>query len=206
MAIQDVYQAVLNYDRVGITDLVAREIEAGADIPAILNDGLIAAMDEVGRRFEEGSIFVPQMLVAGRAMRTGLEVLRPYLTSANITSKGTIVFGTVKGDVHDIGKNLVILMLEGAGFKVIDLGVDVDQDLFLSTAKENSTDIVAMSALLTTTMPSMERAVALIESPRYSRSWSRSAGYRTLCFSNRRRRLWGRGGWCGSLARDLIAK
>jgi 5-methyltetrahydrofolate--homocysteine methyltransferase len=163
MAIQDIYQAVLSYDHIGIVDLVGQEVEAGTDISLILNSGLIAPMDEVGARFERGDIFVPHMLVAGRAMRAGLDVLRPYMVAGGVTSRGTVVFGTVKGDIHDIGKNLVILMLEGAGFKVVDLGVDVVQDVFLSAATENRADIIAMSALLTSTMPSMERAVAFIK-------------------------------------------
>jgi 5-methyltetrahydrofolate--homocysteine methyltransferase len=163
MAIQDIYQAVLSYDHIGIVDLVGQEVEAGTDISVILNSGLIAAMDEVGARFERGDIFVPHMLVAGRAMRAGLEVLRPYMTKGDATSKGTVVFGTVKGDIHDIGKNLVILMLEGAGFKVVDLGVDVDNDVLLSALIENRADVLALSALLTSTMVSMERTVAFVK-------------------------------------------
>lgn len=163
MTVQSIYEAVLSYDHIGIVDLVGQEVEAGTDISVILNSGLIGAMDEVGARFERGDIFVPHMLVAGRAMRAGLEVLRPYLTKSDVNSKGTVVFGTVKGDIHDIGKNLVILMLEGAGFKVVDLGVDVGDDVFLSAATENRADIIAMSALLTSTMTGMERAVAFIK-------------------------------------------
>ncbi len=163
MAIQDIYQAVLSYDHIGIVDLVGQEVEAGTDISVILNSGLIAPMDEVGARFERGDIFVPHMLVAGRAMRAGLDVLRPFMVAGDVASKGTVVFGTVKGDIHDIGKNLVILMLEGAGFKVVDLGVDVGDDVFLSAAIENRADVLALSALLTSTMPSMERAVAFVK-------------------------------------------
>ena len=130
MAIQDIYEAVLSYDHIGIVDLVGQEVEAGTDISVILNSGLIAPMDEVGARFERGDIFVPHMLVAGRAMRAGLEVLRPHMAARNVKSRGTVVCGTVKGDIHDIGKNLVILMLEGAGFRVVDLGVTLPRRYF----------------------------------------------------------------------------
>jgi 5-methyltetrahydrofolate--homocysteine methyltransferase len=163
MAIEAIYQAVLNHDHLGIVDLVAREVEAGRDVTAILNHGLIAAMDEVGKRFGAGTIYIPDMLVAARAMRAGVEVLRPHLARNNVRSQGTVVMGTVKGDLHDIGKNLVIMMLEGAGFTIIDLGVDVPNEKFLTAAAENKAELVAMSALLTTTMPTMEKAVAFLK-------------------------------------------
>ncbi len=163
MAIQDIFNAVLDFEEEGMPALVQKEIDAGTDVQSVLNDGLIAAMDEVGKRFSEGELFVPEMLMAAHAMKAGLAVLRPLLADADAQPKGTIVIGTVKGDLHDIGKNLVSMMLEGAGFKVVDLGVDVETDTFLAAAAEHEAQIVAMSALLTTTMPAMEATVATIK-------------------------------------------
>jgi 5-methyltetrahydrofolate--homocysteine methyltransferase len=120
---------------------------------------MIAAMQEVGRLFEEGEYFVPEMLIAGRAMQAGLNILRPHLTDSEESKVGKAVIGTVKGDLHDIGKNLVGLMLEGAGFDVIDLGTDVTPEQFVEAAKENDAKLVGLSALLTTTMPNMEKTI-----------------------------------------------
>jgi 5-methyltetrahydrofolate--homocysteine methyltransferase len=163
MAIQDIFQAVMDFDEEGVPGLVQKELDAGSDVQAVLNDGLIAAMDEVGKQFSEGELFVPEMLMAAQAMKAGLEVIRPLLADTDAKPKGTLVIGTVKGDLHDIGKNLVSMMLEGAGFQVVDLGVDVDTDKFLAAAVEHKADIVCMSALLTTTMPAMEATVATIK-------------------------------------------
>ncbi|GAB4262294.1 corrinoid protein [Deferrisoma sp.] len=162
MAIQDIFNAVLEFDEERVPELVRAELDAGTDVQQILNQGLIAAMDEVGQKFSEGELFVPEMLMAAQAMKAGLEVLRPLLTGAQAQPKGTLVIGTVKGDLHDIGKNLVAMMLEGAGFQVIDLGVDVDTEKFIEAAQQNNAQIVCMSALLTTTMPSMEATVKAI--------------------------------------------
>jgi 5-methyltetrahydrofolate--homocysteine methyltransferase len=130
---------------------------------AILNDGLISAMDEVGERFSAGELFVPEMLMAAQAMKAGLKILKPHLSAGQSKSKGVVVIGTVKGDLHDIGKNLVSMMMEGAGFEVVDLGVDVDSEAFVKTAAEKSADVIALSALLTTTMPSMESTVKAVK-------------------------------------------
>ncbi|GAB6064188.1 corrinoid protein [Deferrisoma palaeochoriense] len=162
MAIQDIFNAVLEFDEERVPELVRAELDAGTDVQEILNQGLIAAMDEVGQKFSEGELFVPEMLMAAQAMKAGLEVLRPLLTGDQAQPKGTLVIGTVKGDLHDIGKNLVAMMLEGAGFKVIDLGVDVDTEKFIEAAQQNNAQIVCMSALLTTTMPAMEATVKAI--------------------------------------------
>jgi len=160
---KEIFDAVLAFDQVKTANLVQAQLDQGTDIMAILNEGLIAAMDEVGKQFSEGVFFVFEMLMAAEAMKAGLEVLRPHLSATDIKPKGTIVIGTVKGDRHDIGKNLVSMMLECAGFRVIDLGVNVDKGKFLSTALNSEADIVALSALLTSTMAEMEAVVAAVK-------------------------------------------
>ena len=162
MAISDIFQAVLDMDQARTVALVTSEIAAGGDVAAIVNQGLIGAMDEVGRRFSEGDMFVPEMLVAANAMKAGLEVVRPLMKGADARTRGTVVIGTVKGDLHDIGKNLVAMMFEGAGFRVVDLGVDVDAAKVTGAVREHGADIVALSALLTTTMPQMRDTVATL--------------------------------------------
>jgi 5-methyltetrahydrofolate--homocysteine methyltransferase len=162
MAIQDIYDAVMAYDEDAVAELVAAEVAAGTDVAAILNQGMVAALDEIGERFSAGTLFVPEMLLAADAMLAGLAILRPLLTETGTKPVGTVVIGTVKGDLHDIGKNLVGMMLEGAGFRIIDLGTDVDPDHFIEVAQENDADIIAMSGLLTTSMSEMERTVAAI--------------------------------------------
>lgn len=163
MAVKDIFQAVLNFDEAKVSELTREEIEAGTDIEIILNEGLIAAMDEVGELFSKGDLFVPEMLMAAQAMKGGLNIIKPILAAGGTESKGTVVIGTVKGDLHDIGKNLVSMMMEGAGFNVVDLGVDVDSAAFVKAAQENKAKVVALSALLTTTMPAMEATVKAIK-------------------------------------------
>jgi len=163
MSVSDIFESILELRRGDIAAQVQAEIDSGTEISVILNDGLIGAMDEVGKRFGDGLLFVPELLVAADTMKTGLELLRPMLADANIANRGTVVIGTIQGDMHDIGKNLVTMMVEGAGFTVVDLGVDVAPEQFLEAAKEHQPDVVAMSALLTTTMPSMERCIDLLE-------------------------------------------
>lgn len=162
MPIQDISRAIIEFDMEGVKQAVEAEIKGGTDIGLILNDGLIGAMDEVGRRYSEGELFVPEMLMAALTMKSGLEILKPHLTGASSKPKGTVVIGTVKGDLHDIGKNLVTMMLEGAGFNVVDLGVDVPAEKFIQAASQNSANVVALSALLTTTMPAMQSTVSAI--------------------------------------------
>jgi 5-methyltetrahydrofolate--homocysteine methyltransferase len=159
MSIEDIFQSIVQLKRGEIADLVQAEIDAKTDVAVILEQGLINAMGEVGNQFSEGRLFVPEMLRAAETMKIGLEVLRPLLVEADIRSRGTVIVGTVKGDLHDIGKNLVGMMLEGAGFTVVDLGVDVDPKAFLDAAGEHRAELVAMSALLTTTMPVMADCV-----------------------------------------------
>jgi methanogenic corrinoid protein MtbC1 len=163
MATVDIFKAVLAYDEAQAKSLTQAEIDAGTDIETILNEGLISAMDDVGAKFSEGDLFVPEMLMAAQAMKAGLAILKPHLASDSAANKGTVIIGTVKGDLHDIGKNLVAMMMEGAGFNVVDLGVDVDADKFVAAAKEHDAHLVALSALLTTTMPSMETTVNAIK-------------------------------------------
>lgn len=129
----------------------------------ILENGLIAGMNIVGEKFKNNEFYVPEVLIAARAMKAGMTLLRPLLAESGIASKGTIVVGTVKGDLHDIGKNLVAMMLEGAGFDIIDLGTDVTAEKYLQVARENNAQIVGLSALLTTTMVGMRQIVELIK-------------------------------------------
>lgn len=144
-------------------DLVQRSIDEGQDVEKILNEGLIAGMGIVGKKFERNEFYVPEMLIAARAMKGGMQILRPLLTEKGIETIGTAILGTARGDLHDIGKNLVGMMLEGAGFEIVDLGVDVAPDKFIAAAKEKKTHIISVSALLTTTMPAMEDVVQAVK-------------------------------------------
>ena len=140
-----------------VKEMTEQALADGRDVDEVLQDGLIAGMSVVGEDFKHNRLYVPQVLVAARAMKAGMAVLKPLLTQSNAgAGAGTIVMGTVKGDLHDIGKNLVCMMGEGAGFKMVDLGVDQSADKFITAAREHRADIVGMSALLTTTMPYMK--------------------------------------------------
>jgi 5-methyltetrahydrofolate--homocysteine methyltransferase len=161
--IETIYNAVLDGNAPAAKAGVEAAIAEGIPADKILKEGLIGAMAEVGRLFEENEYFVPEMLVAARAMQGGLGLLKPHLAEAGTTSAGKVVIGTVKGDLHDIGKNLVAMMLEGAGFEVVDLGTDVAPDKFVKAVLEHQPGVVAMSALLTTTMPSMKGTIAALE-------------------------------------------
>ena len=142
-----------------VKELVQKAVDEGGDLEKILNEGILAGMSVVGDRFKKNEIYVPEVLIAAKAMKQAMEVLQPLLTEKDTKRKGTIVLGTVKGDLHDIGKNLVGMMLEGAGFEVIDLGVDVTPEKFIQVAKEKNADITGLSALLTTTMPAMREMI-----------------------------------------------
>jgi 5-methyltetrahydrofolate--homocysteine methyltransferase len=157
-----IYNAILDGDSTGAQDGVQAALAAGLRPEDILAEGMIAAMKEVGCRFEEGEYYVPEMLVAARAMQTALSVLKPHLVASDVKSAGKVAIGTVKGDLHDIGKNLVKLMLEGAGFEVMDLGVDVPPEKFVEAVAGGDVNIVALSALLTTTMPQMKTTIEAI--------------------------------------------
>lgn len=157
--LNEIFEGVMNGDQTTVPAKVQAALDAGIPPATILNDGMIAAMNQVGKLFEEGEFFVPEMLIAARAMQAGLAVLKPKLALADVKAAGRVVAGTVKGDLHDIGKNLVCMMLEGAGFEVIDLGTDVAPEKFVEVVKEGKADLVALSALLTTTMPNMKNTI-----------------------------------------------
>lgn len=145
------------------TDMAVAE---GLDISTILNEGLIAGMNVIGLRFKNGDVYVPEVLMSARAMHMGLAVLKPLIVNAGIKEKGVVAIGTIKGDLHDIGKNLVIMMLEGAGYKVIDLGVDVPYEKFVQAIEEHHPQIIGISALLTTTMTKMQETVEKLQTYR----------------------------------------
>jgi len=153
------FDAVVNGDSEAVSSNLQSALDANLDPIMILNDGMVAAMHEVGCRFEAGDYYVPEMLVAARAMQRGMAILKPHLQQAGGQPGGRVLIGTVKGDLHDIGKNLTALMLEGAGFEIRDLGVDVPVQDFVRAAQEEAPDIVAMSAMLTTTMPVMKEVI-----------------------------------------------
>lgn len=157
-----IFEAVLEGDMPAAKDAIQAALDAGLAPNAILNDGMIAAMAEVGRRFEEGDYYVPEMLISARAMQAGLAILKPHLQSGGDQPAGTVLICTVKGDLHDIGKNLVALMLEGAGFEVRDLGVDVPAEKIVEAVRTGGANILALSALLTTTMPYMKTTIDAI--------------------------------------------
>jgi corrinoid protein of di/trimethylamine methyltransferase len=162
--IQEIAEAIEGGKSKVIGGLVEEALAQGIDPLKILNEGMIATMGVVGEKFKKAEIFVPEMLVAARAMKKGVEVLKPKLGAGAAASQGKAVIGTVSGDLHDIGKNLVAMMIESAGFEVIDLGVDVPADKYIETLKANpDTKIVAISGLLTTTMPSMKDIVGAIK-------------------------------------------
>ena len=142
-----------------VKEKVKEAIDAGIEVKSILEEGLLSGMSVIGEKFKNNQIFVPQVLIAARAMSVGVDVLKPYLTEAGVESKGTAIIGSVKGDLHDIGKNLVKIMLEGKGIKVIDLGTDVAPDAFIDAAIEHNAKIICCSALLTTTMGEMKAIV-----------------------------------------------
>lgn len=156
--IQEIRQAVIDGQAKVVVPKVEQALEESVPANEILNEGLISAMAEVGQLFEDGEFFVPEMLIAARAMSSALEILKPHLVEQGIEPIGKVAIGTVKGDLHDIGKSLVAMMLEGAGFEIVDLGVDVPPEKFVD-AINNGAHIIAMSALLTTTMPNMKTTI-----------------------------------------------
>jgi 5-methyltetrahydrofolate--homocysteine methyltransferase len=163
VSIEAIYDAVLDGNEAAAKAEVQAALDARVSAADILHQGCIAAMIEVGRMFEEGEKYVPEMLISARAMKAGLAILQPHLVDAGVEPVGKVVLGTVKGDLHDIGKNLVGMMLEGVGFEVIDLGVDVAPEAFVEAVRAHRPDFVGLSALLTTTMPGMQAAVDALQ-------------------------------------------
>jgi 5-methyltetrahydrofolate--homocysteine methyltransferase len=161
--LKTIFDSILSGDGAEVQSHVKIALDEKQDPSVILNEGMIAAMREVGRRFEEGDFFVPEMLLSARAMQAGMGVLKPSLQQSNVQSTGKVVIGTVKGDLHDIGKNLVSLMLEGAGFEIRDLGIDVAAEDFIAAVRKEDADILALSALLTTTLPSVKQTIKAVE-------------------------------------------
>jgi 5-methyltetrahydrofolate--homocysteine methyltransferase len=161
--ISDIYTNILEGQKAKVAENVKAALAEGINAETILNEGMVAAMREVGRLFEEGEYFVPEMLVSARAMQEGLALLKPALAMDKVQAAGKVIIGTVQGDLHDIGKNLVSMMLEGAAFEVIDLGSDVSPEKFIEAIRSSGAQIVAMSALLTTTMGNMKTTIQAIE-------------------------------------------
>ena len=162
--LQNLYEAILNGKLEQTVEITKAAIVDGVDPQHIINEYMIKGMEEIGARFEAGKAFVPNLLMSARAMKGALEILRPLLKDIDVKSVGVVVIGTVKGDLHDIGKNLVASMLEGCGFDVVNLGVDVSAEKFVEAARKYNADIICMSALLTTTMTYMKEVVTAIES------------------------------------------
>jgi 5-methyltetrahydrofolate--homocysteine methyltransferase len=162
--LETIRQGIIEGNAKLVESKVQEALGAGLEAGVILHDGLVPAMAEVGRLYEEGEYFVPEMLIAARAMKAGLAILKPKLIDSAVEPVGRVALATVKGDLHDIGKNLVSLMLEGAGFEIVDLGVDAPPDKFVNAVRNDKVDIVAMSALLTTTMVHMKDTIEALKS------------------------------------------
>lgn len=161
--VMDVFEGIVSGKQDVVSDRVTQGLEQGIPPRVILDDGLIAAMEKVGELFERNEFYVPEMLISARAMKAGLEILRPQLADQQVEATGSVIIGTVQGDLHDIGKKLVAIMLEGAGFEVKDLGVDISPQDFITAIKQDGADILALSALLTTTMANMETTLKALE-------------------------------------------
>ena len=155
--------AIIKGDQNTAVEITKAALEDGTGAESILNEGLIAGMDVIGVRFKKNEVYIPEVLIAARAMKTAMEILEPELVRAGVEPVGKFVIGTVQGDLHDIGKNLVAMMLKGAGFEVIDLGVDVPPEKFIEHARTSGSKLIGMSALLTTTMPGMEKTIKALK-------------------------------------------
>jgi 5-methyltetrahydrofolate--homocysteine methyltransferase len=160
--VNKITQALMNGEGETLVALVSEALQQGRSAVDILNDDLVTGMDLIGDKMGSGEMFIPEVLMAAHAMRMAVEILKPHLGEDETNSAGKIVIGTVKGDLHDIGKNLVVLMLESAGFEVIDLGVDVEPEIFVDAVIKNQPDILGLSALLTTTMPMLKKTVETV--------------------------------------------
>lgn len=159
----EICNAVVSGDEAKVKELTQKLLDTGSNPLDIINKGLIAGMDIVGPRFKNGEMFVPEVLMAAKAMGSGIEIVKSAMAEDEMPTTGTLVIGTVEGDLHDIGKNLVAMMVESTGFKVIDLGIDLSAEVFVNAVKEHKPDILGMSALLTTTMPNMKDVINALE-------------------------------------------
>ena len=159
----NIHDAILIGDIASTPKLVEAAISEGASAEDVLEKGLIAGMADVGAKFKANDIFVPEVLIAARAMHAAMDVLEPLLVASGVKPKATVAVGTVKGDLHDIGKNLVVMMLKGAGFNVVDLGIDIAPDAFVTRAEEANASLIAMSSLLTTSMPSIKSTIEILK-------------------------------------------
>jgi 5-methyltetrahydrofolate--homocysteine methyltransferase len=155
--------AIIKGDQNSAVEITKAALEEGTAAESVLNDGLIAGMDVIGARFKKNEVYIPEVLIAARAMKMAMEILEPELAKAGVKPRGKFLIGTVQGDLHDIGKNLVAMMLKGAGFEVIDIGVDAGSEKFVEHAKATDAELIGMSALLTTTMPSMEKTLKALK-------------------------------------------
>jgi 5-methyltetrahydrofolate--homocysteine methyltransferase len=156
---ETIFDGILKGNMKAVQEATTAALAAGTSAGSLLNEAMIPAMAEVGRLFEANEYYVPEMLIAARAMKAGLALLRPKLVAEDVKPLGKVALGTVKGDLHDIGKNLVAIMIEGAGFEIIDLGVDVSPEQYVASVREKGAQVIGLSALLTTTMPSMKTTI-----------------------------------------------
>ncbi len=161
--LEDIALRVERGDETSVGELTQKALSEGISAGEILNNGLVAGMDVVGERFKKNEVFIPEVLVSARAMKAGMKIVRPLLGEAIMGSRGKVVIGTIKGDLHDIGKNIVGMLLEGAGFEVTDLGTDVTKEQFMEVVEKEGVDIIGMSALLTTTMTYMKEVIQSVE-------------------------------------------
>ena len=161
--LQGLAEAVIRGDREAVSSLTQAAVSEGVSAEQIINEGLIAGMAVVGDKFKKNEFYVPEVLIAARAMHAGMDIIKPLLAESGVQPRGTIAIGTVKGDLHDIGKNLVAMMMEGGGFEVLDLEVDVAPEKFVEAVKDKGAQVVALSALLTTTMPSMKDTIEALK-------------------------------------------
>jgi len=160
---EEIRVAIWDHDAKKVKELVERAVAENVDIVTIVNEGLVSGMNRIGEKFKSNEVFIPEVLVSARAMAAGMAVIKPMLVKAGIKEKGTFVIGTVKDDMHDIGKNLVIMMFEGAGYKVVDLGINVSTEKFVQAVGEHNPDVIGLAALLTTTMTNMKETTAAIK-------------------------------------------
>jgi 5-methyltetrahydrofolate--homocysteine methyltransferase len=161
--LQGIAEAVIRGDRDTVGNLTKAAVDEGTSAEAIINEGLIAGMSVVGAKFKANEFYVPEVLIAARAMHAGMDIIKPLLAESGVQPRGIVAIGTVKGDLHDIGKNLVAMMLEGGGYEVVDLEVDVSPEKFVESVKDQGAQVICLSALLTTTMPSMKDTIEALK-------------------------------------------